>query len=206
MKRITDKVYLLESTKGSYCYLVKAEEMVLIDTGLRFVRGGLLRELKENHIQLGEIKHIILTHGDMDHMGNVKYLEQHTEAKVWAGQKEIPYIMGSKPRARFKKYLTPFIQKPKHVQALNEGDVICGIEVVETPGHTEGHICLVYDDVLFAGDLVEEKEGYSVPYPPSWNWDTSVLFRSIEKMKKYPFKWVCVAHGKTILRDELFEA
>lgn len=208
MKKITNRVYLLESTTGSYCYLarVREKEMVLIDTGLRFIRGALMDELKENNVPLEYIKHIILTHGDIDHIGNLEYLQRLTGATVWAGSKEIPYIFGEQERQGFKKYLA-MLGKPrklKEIKALKDGNTIADIEVVETPGHTPGHICLIYDDVLFAGDLVEERDGLCVPYSAKFNWDNARLFKSIEKLNAYPFKWVCVAHGSPTMRDELF--
>ena len=207
MRQITNKVYLLESTKGAYCYLVKAKELVLIDTNFNFKKHAILKELKENQIELSEIKHIILTHGDMDHMGNVGVLEQLTGATVWAGIEEIPYIMGNRERPSFKKYLAKIMRpkKPKNIRPLKEGDEVCEIQVIETPGHTPGHICLIYDGVLFAGDLVEERDNLCIPYPVKWNWDNTILFQSIRKLSVYPFKWVCMAHGEPILRDELFD-
>jgi len=207
VRQITSQVYLLESTKGAYCYLVKADALVLIDTHYRFNKRNILKELKANQIQLSDIKHIILTHADMDHMGNVASLEELTGATIWAGTAEIPYIMGEKERPSFKKYIAKIMRarKPKYVRPLKDGDEVSGIQVVETPGHTEGHICLIYDDVLFAGDLVEERDGLCIPYPVKWNWNTQILFQSIHKLSAYPFQWVCMAHGSPIIRDELFE-
>ena len=206
MKTIREGVYLLESTKGAYCYLIKAEEWILVDTQFGYKKKAILKELKDNQVELRDIKHIILTHGDMDHMGNVGILQKLTGATIWAGSKEIPYIMGQKERPSFKKYLAKVMRpkKPEHIKPLQDGDKVCGIEVVTTPGHTPGHICLIYDNVLFAGDLVEERDGMPIPYPVKWNWDTSILFQSIEKLKFYPFKWVCMAHGNPVERDELF--
>ena len=207
MKQITDKVYLLESTKAtSSCYLIKAEEIVLVDTNFSFNKKVILKELEKNQISIQEIKHIILTHGDMDHMGNVGSFQALSGATVWAGAEEIPYIMRNKERSSFKKYLAQIMRPKKlgHIKSLQDGDKVCGIEVVNTPGHTPGHICLIYDDVLFAGDLVEERDGMPIPYPVKWNWDTAILFQSIEKLKFYPFKWVCMAHGNPVKRDELF--
>ena len=207
MEQITNKVYLLESTKtSSSCYLIKEKEMVLVDTNFSFNKRAILKELKENQINIEDIKHIILTHGDMDHMGNARSFQDLSGAMVWAGIEEIPYIMGDKERPSFKKYLAKIMRpkKPVDIKALKDGDKVGEIEVVATPGHTPGHICLIYEDVLFAGDLVEEKDGMPIPYPVKWNWDTSILFQSIEKLKVYPFEWICMAHGKPIKRDELF--
>ncbi len=207
MKQITNKVYLLESTKAlSNCYLIKGEEMILIDTNFSFNKKAILKELEENQISVKEIKHIILTHGDLDHIGNAGNFQALSGAKVWAGAEEIPYIMGKKARPGFKKYLAMFIRpkKPVEIQPLKDGDKVCEVEVVATPGHTPGHICLIYDGALFAGDLVEERDQMPIPYPVKWNWDTSKLFKSIEKLKAYPFEWICMGHGRPVVRDELF--
>ena len=208
MKKITSRVYLLESTKGAYCYLVKIKEkeIVLIDTGLIFMRGAILNELKQEQIPLENIKHIVLTHGDVDHISNLQFLKKLTGATVWAGAEEIPYILGQKERNGIKKYLSKManVKKIKEIKPLRDGDTIEELEVIETPGHTPGHICLIYDDVLLAGDLVEEKDGLCIPYPVKMNWDTAKLFKSIEKLNAYPFKWVCMAHGTPVMRDELF--
>lgn len=208
MKKITSRVYLLEATKGAYCYLVKIreKEMVLIDTGLIFMRRAILNELTEEKIPLEYIKHIVLTHGDIDHIGNLQFFQKLTGATVWAGIEEIPYILGQKERQGIKKYLSKLVsvKNIKEMKPLRDGNTVDGLEVVETPGHTEGHICLIYDEVLFAGDLVEEKDGLCIPYPVKMNWDTAKLFKSIEKLNAYPFKWVCMAHGTPVMRDELF--
>ena len=180
--------------------------MVLIDTNFSFNKNAILKELKENQISIEQIKHIILTHGDLDHIGNAGNFEALSSATVWAGIEEIPYIMGKKERPGFKKYLAKVMRpkKPKEIKPLKDGDKVCEIEVVSTPGHTPGHICLIYDGVLFAGDLVEERDGMPIPYPVKWNWDTSILFQSIEKLQAYPFEWVCMGHGNPVKRDELF--
>ena len=170
------------------------------------MRGAILNELKQEQIPLENIKHIVLTHGDADHIGNLQFLQKLTGATVWAGAEEIPYILGQKEREGIKKYLSKManVKKIKEIKPLRDGDTIEELEVIETPGHTPGHICLIYDDVLLAGDLVEEKDGLCIPYPVKMNWDTAKLFKSIEKLNAYPFKWVCMAHGTPVMRDELF--
>lgn len=69
--KITDKVYALESTEGAYAYIVLGTEIVLIDTGFAWVGKKILKELKSMKIKLEDIKHIILTNHDLDHVGNV---------------------------------------------------------------------------------------------------------------------------------------
>ncbi|HYH02981.1 MAG TPA: MBL fold metallo-hydrolase, partial [Bacillota bacterium] len=64
-----------------------------------------------------------------------------------------------------------------------------------TPSHTPGHVCMLYNGVLFAGDLFENKDGNLRPYPPAWNWDNNHMMESAGKVAQLPVKMVCPAHG-----------
>jgi glyoxylase-like metal-dependent hydrolase (beta-lactamase superfamily II) len=203
--KINDKVFLLNSTKGAYVYLILGKEIILIDTGLQFHRRGILKELAAMNIQLGDIKHILLTHNDLDHIGNAAKLQEETGAKLWASAQDIPYITGCMHRPSFKKFL-PYIfrvKKPKDVIAYKDGEKVGGVEIIPTPGHTPGHVCLLFEDVLFAGDLVKNVKGDLIPYPSFWNWDSLLLEASINKISGFSYKWVCPAHGEPIERNKI---
>lgn len=207
--KINEYVYALESTRSAYAYIIKGEEIVLVDTGLPMTRKRILKELKSMDMDIKDIKHILLTHYDLDHIGNAAILQRLSGAKLWASKEDIPYITGSKDRPGFKKYFPYFIrvEKPDDLKAYNKeleiGD--SKIEIIPTPGHTPGHVCLLFKDTLFVGDLVKNKDGKLMPYPSNWNWNTSVLKESIKNLNAYDFKWICPAHGKPIRRDDLWE-
>jgi glyoxylase-like metal-dependent hydrolase (beta-lactamase superfamily II) len=198
--KINNKVYLLDSTRGSYVYLIIDKETTLIDTGLSWMGKSILNDLEKLNIKPTDIKNILLTHNDLDHIGNAAMLQKLTGAKLWASKDDIPYIIGEKHRPGFKKYL-PYIfrvKKPEYVAAYKTDEKIAGIEIIPTPGHTPGHVCLLFEDVLFTGDLVENRKGKLIPYPSGWNWNTSLLLDSIKTVSKYSFQWVCPAHGKPL--------
>jgi glyoxylase-like metal-dependent hydrolase (beta-lactamase superfamily II) len=46
----------------------------------------------------------------------------------------------------------PFVRFARDPQPIREGDAVDGWEVLELPGHADGHICLLRDGVLVAGD------------------------------------------------------
>lgn len=200
---ISDNVFLLDSSKGSYAYVIRGKEIVLIDTGLSFKGKSIMKELKSIGIELKHIKHILLTHHDIDHIGNAFMLQQLTGAEIWASKEDIPYIYGDIDRHGFKKYIKYIfsVKMPRNIKAYIPGQSINDIEIIPTPGHTPGHVCLLYKDVLFAGDLLENKNGKLRPYPAAWNWNQSAMMESIKKIADIPYKWLCPAHGMPVERN-----
>lgn len=197
--KIEENVYALESTKGSYAYLVKDEETILIDTGLPGKGKSILEEIKSLDVKSEDIEHILLTHHDVDHIGNAAFLQEETGAILWASQEDLPYILGDKGRPGVKK-LVSFImrvKKPENIQTYNN-EKIGDVKVIRTPGHTPGHVCLLFKDVLFAGDLVRNSKGQLKPSSPIMTWDNTVLRESITKLDEYSFNWVCPAHGEPL--------
>lgn len=201
--KIEENIYSLESTKGNYAYLVK-DKGILIDTGVPGKGKNILKECESLNINPGDINHILLTHHDVDHVGNAALLQKETGATLWASKEDIPYILGYKRRPGVKK-LVSFLMRPKkpeNIKAYNDPE-IDNIEVIKTPGHTPGHVSFLYKDVLFAGDLVGNSNGHLKPLPSMGTWDQNILRESINKMNTYPFKWVCPAHGEPLkVKDE----
>ncbi len=203
--KINDNVYVLHSTKGSYVYAVAGDENILVDTGFSLTGGRLLKELKSIGIDPSDIRHIILTHHDLDHIGNAALLQNLSGADIWASQQDIPYIKGELKRPGIKRIFSIInkVKKPVNVKAYQ--DYKMGeFQIIPTPGHTPGHVCVLYRDVLFVGDLVKNIDGKLVAYP-NLNWDVAQLKESIEKIAELPFKWVCPAHGEPIERGTQWE-
>jgi glyoxylase-like metal-dependent hydrolase (beta-lactamase superfamily II) len=185
--KVNDNVYMMESAKGSYVYFIQGDEPVLIDTGMSFRGRAVLRELEAMGVQPDSIKHILVTHHDLDHVGSLVMLQQLTGADIWASETDIPYITGEKPRYGFKKTLGRImpVKKPESMQAFFDGQTIAGVQVISTPGHTPGHVCFLYDGVLFAGDLVENRKEAVIPYPAPWTVDFPALLDSIKRAEGY---------------------
>lgn len=132
--KITEKVTMLDGTHFSHVFLVSMPELVLIDTGMAFQRKNVLRALNNLGVNLADIKHIIFTHHDVDHIGSAIQLQQLTGATLWASAEDIPYITGATPRYGFKKYIGKLQRhKPTDIRAF-EGSSICGIEIIPHPG------------------------------------------------------------------------
>lgn len=202
--KVSEDVYLLDSTSRNHAYLISGENKILIDTGRPGQGKGILKELKSLNIDPEEIKHILITHHDVDHVGNLAFLEKETKAEIWASKEDIPYINHEKPRDGHKKYISFFFRtkKPENLRPFPEEKKINGIEIIPTPGHTPGHVCLKYKDFLFVGDLLRTSKGALKNMRSSMNWDNYLVKDSIKKIAEHDFKWICPAHGYPVERDD----
>ena len=197
--KIEENIYALESTKGSYAYLINDKETILIDTGNPGKVKNILKEIESLNINPKNIKHILLTHHDVDHIGNAALLQKETGAILLASKEDIPYILGDKSRPGIKKVASLILRskKPEKIKSYN-GQEINDIKIIQTPGHTPGHVSFLYKDILFAGDLVRNANGVLKKQPKMGNSDDKSLNESIHKMSEYSFKWVCPAHGEPL--------
>lgn len=147
--------------------LVDADGAVLLDTGF----PGDLRRTRRVMAQAGvgprDVRAILLTHGHIDHAGNVAELKAWTGAPVYAHPLEQAHIDGVFPYAGLARVCGVLEAVARAVTAyrrvtidvpLADGDVLPfwgGLRVVHLPGHTLGH-CGFYaakHDLLFSGDL-----------------------------------------------------
>lgn len=114
---------------GSCVYLLKLnDKTILIDTGSPDTVGELKSALQELKIRRKDIDLVILTHFHYDHTGGLALL------------RKIPVYGNSKD----------FGENVHPIQELN----IPEFEILETPGHSKGGICILYDDILFSGDTL----------------------------------------------------
>lgn len=194
---LAKNVYWLENMKGSYVYLVLGNEPVLIDTGMPKKGPQLEQELAKLGVPLRDIAHVLLTHHDVDHIGNAKWLQDRAPVKVWAPKLDVPFIHGTSKRPGIKRLISTLVKaEPPLVEHIyGPGEKIGNLQIIETPGHTPGHVSVLYDAILFAGDLVMSKGGRLRPSPRLMTWDNSQLRQSLSKLGAYSFDWVCPAHG-----------
>jgi len=202
--------------RGVRCYLVKTDNgFILIDTGFSKDRSDIERRLVSAGCQSGNLKLILVTHGDPDHTGNAAYLRGKFEAKIamhdgdsgmveqgdmlWNRRvkgfiKVIGKILGSLPFAGLNK--TDRFSPDLFVSdgwSLSE----YGLEakVIHIPGHSQGTIgILTADGDLFCGDLFVNTKR------PCFS-DVYIYLEaaraSVEKLKLLDVKRVYPGHGKS---------
>jgi len=137
-------------------YLVvddESQEAVVVDTALG--SSFLLKEAEELHAQ---IKYILNTHGHPDHISDNIILKKATAAKLAIHELDAYRLSRTMLDASFFPRNPPLPVEADLL--LHEGDAIhigkVSLQVLHTPGHTEGSICLyeAYEGTLFTGDTL----------------------------------------------------
>jgi hydroxyacylglutathione hydrolase len=197
------------------CYLIKTDSGgMLIDTGCVNGRAKLERELGAAG---GNLKLIVLTHGDFDHSGNAAYLRQKFGAKIAmhrgdSGMVERGDIFGGRKKGNFFfKRLAPWLfgfgrsKRFKPDLYLEDGDDFAeyGFEakVIHIPGHSSGSIgVLTAEGELFSGDLLIRKKN---PQRNKIIDDPAAAEASIKKLKGLGIKTVYPGHGRPFSMEEM---
>ena len=200
---------------GVNCYLVKIDNgFILIDTGFSKKRSDIEKELESAGCKPGNLKLIVLTHGDFDHSGNCAYLREKYGAKIAMHRADKGMVeYGDLFYNRNVNFLTKALGKIIVFflrTSLKENDrftpdmyVEDGYDlsafgfdarVIHIPGHSKGSIgVLTNTGDLFCGDLLQNTKK---PAKNAMIVDDEAFDASVEKLKQLKINTVYPGHGK----------
>lgn len=153
----------------AHSQIVIGDVVTIVDAG---DAAPLLAALEREGVRPSDVRRIFITHGDGDHILGVAALRARTGAEVVAHEAERDYIEGrsvppfSMPKRLMIAMAGRRLVRPQVDRWIRGGEVLDGVEVIHSPGHTPGHICLRVDDALIAGDALNTAaEGFrEVPH------------------------------------------
>lgn len=150
MEKVDDITIILGKHRDSNCYLVGD---AIIDPG----SGENIDYLKESVNQAGlsmdDFNSIINTHCHFDHCGADKQLQDEYSYDIYMHPLDIEAIVNKDENTTVASSFGMTVPD-LDIKELNEKDTINGFEVLHTPGHTKGSICLVDGKSLISGDTI----------------------------------------------------
>lgn len=181
-------------------FLVQSgDTSLLVDAGMSYMYDNLISKLKKLNASPGIIA---LTHAHYDHTENTARLKKLFNAKILIHRQEAghlsagvnpeddPFSGSAVPDEENYKAVTPEI-------TAEGGERFDGIEIMHTPGHTPGSICVIVDDEVAAvGDSMFSVHPGQAMTP--YVMDRKQLLKSWEKLLKTKSRLFLPAHGRPI--------
>ncbi len=147
--KYTDDFYHIGS-QNAPCWLLKSSDgLILIDTGLPQTLYQILLNIISLGLDYRQIKHIIHSHGHIDHIGGTRALVALTGAKTYIGNGDADMVEG-KNQLQWTNEFNRVFEEPfvPDVKIHDEDDIIIGdkkFKFYETPGHSRGALTLYFN-------------------------------------------------------------
>ncbi len=204
--RLAEGVYKVDGVSVANVYLVEGSDgLLLVDTGMPGNAKRIVAFIEGTGRRADELRHIVLTHCDIDHIGSAAALKRLTGAEVAIHELDGPVLAGvQRPQkggllmAAFSRLLRPAPVVPD--AGLVDGDTIGGLRVIHVPGHTAGSMVLWREDgVAFSGDALLGDGHGQVRWPdPRLALDRAQARASAERIRALPVTLLCPGHGAPV--------
>ncbi|MDO5520618.1 MAG: MBL fold metallo-hydrolase [bacterium] len=196
-----------------YPVVLKDEEsLTLIDCGYPGFLEKIEKALAKAGLDIKQVKRILITHHDHDHIGALKELtDRYPEIKVYCSKEQAPFITGKQKSLRLVQAektgadegflnMLHSVQYIDHVECLEDGEVlpICGgVKVIDTSGHMPGHLSFYIEETktLISGDALTCEKGILRIADPFYVLDEAQEVESLKKLLSYDIKDVICYHG-----------
>jgi glyoxylase-like metal-dependent hydrolase (beta-lactamase superfamily II) len=201
------------------------DAFILVDTGYPGQAPKIREAVEQAGVRFEKLNRIILTHQDLDHIGGLPALlgESSQTIEVLASEVEKPYIQGQKmllkltPEAiaqavnslpdevpeQWRKAFKATLENPpkapvdRTIADSEELPYCGGVIVINTPGHTPGHISLYHKQskTLIAGDAMVVENGQLQKPDPNYSSDINEAVESLKKLSSFDIETVICYHG-----------
>jgi glyoxylase-like metal-dependent hydrolase (beta-lactamase superfamily II) len=163
-----------------------------------------------------KLRYIVLTHHHFDHSSGAQQVREATGAEVVLHPREEEFLLDWQSEApqdievpEEQKQVAEQIQRFRQQAAeaapdrrISDGDLIrvgaLTLEVVHTPGHTLGSVCLYLreEGALFTGDTALGLGTVAISPPP--HGDMGLYLQSLERLKTYDVSLLLPGHGQAV--------
>lgn len=205
------------------CYLIDTPEgITLVDAGLPGHWRDLQAELDAVGKTTADIKGLVLTHGDSDHIGFAERLRAEAGVPVYVHADDaVRARTGEKPKTGSEKmklgatigFFAYAIRKNGvrtrylgEVTEVGDGDVLDlpgSPRVISMPGHSPGSVAVHVPtaDAVCVGDALTSRHvltGRTGPGPAPFTDDPAQALASLDRIADLEASWVLPGHGAPI--------
>lgn len=159
----------------------------LVDTGVTNSERQILAALGEIGLGWDSVGHVIVTHNHPDHQGSLQGVMVETADAPWyAGAGDIGTINATSKG-----------------NVVGDGDLVFDLEIIETPGHTPGHISVLdrVSGVLVTGDALNGAGGGVAGANEQFSQDMDLANASVGKLAGFDYDVALFGHGDPILNE-----
>lgn len=227
------KPHVFEVTAGVYCvmrrsyftnsYLVDRGDgtLVAIDAGMKSNGSEMLRAIDQLGRKPQDVREILLTHWHNDHAAGASVLADLSGARVHYSAREADHLSRTVASTGLRGKLAGLVPEngplvllkgllgnaPQQAVTATDfvrgGDVIGDFDVLDTPGHTAGHLSYFYrpKGVLFAGDaLAVIRQRLRFMARPTTE-DVPAARASMMRCLEMPIQFICPGHREPLTRN-----
>lgn len=213
--RVVSDIYRVDGVTCNVYLLDAPEGVTIVDSGMPGAARRILAAVEALGRAPRDVRHLIITHQHVDHIGALAELARATGAETWAGAGDTPAIEGRARREAphgalgliFRLVFFSRLAPASVAHVVREGDTLPifgaegGLRVIETPGHTAGHVSIYLPArrLLFAGDAVRASKGGLALSPRMLNLDTSQALQSVRKLASMEIESCLPGHGAPVI-------
>lgn len=209
VEEISPNVYWINGGSSNLYLCVEEAGLTLVDTGMSGREKLVFEVVSGLGYQSSDIKQILVTHADPDHVGSLAPIQRRSGAVVYASEATAVHLInGTMP-----KHLPSPIQfiaerfmsiKPidkSVIKTVTDGDtlpILGGLSVVATPGHTADHHSFFsrLSGVLFSGDALHTRNGPIRPSSDFISADRRQVIQSARRLLTHSPAVVASGHGR----------
>ncbi len=217
---IIPNVHRIPLIPANVYLIIEEDGLTLIDAAMQSSVKKILSYIRSCNQDPTQLKYILLTHADIDHVGGAKALKAHTGAKVCASDIAAGALAEGKSSrelgvGKVGKLWFSLMHMVFSSSMIIDVDVVLspgqtllflgGLEVIDTQGHTPGHIPFHAKaaGLLFAGDSLHTRTGkISLNLSPAITWDMEKTIASTRRQAELKPKALCSGHGLVVFEPE----
>ena len=201
---------MVPGVRWSRVYLIEDETLALVDSGLPWNVGGVLKYIRAIGRNPDDLRLVLMTHSHPDHTAGALGLRRRTGAEIVAHAGDTRWHADQEVSLSYMRVFTslkapiPFLQRTPVARLVEDGEVLPalgGVRVIHTPGHTSGSVCYLLEDrsLLFSGDTAFSNGRRLSRSLPFFGSDMQDYRRSLDRLAALEFDTLCGGHGEPLV-------